>query len=117
MFKIAVISGIFALISPAVAQEITPSTWRDPDTRCVYLKVGDTLSLRYRRDGTPDCASAQRDVSDATITRSDLDKINQGLTRSIDELRRDISGIRGAMEGIRRDLENVRREIRESLAQ
>lgn len=116
MIKIAITTGMLALAAPAMAQETEPSTWRDPDTRCVYFKIGDALSLRYRRDGTPDCASVQSDVQGATITRSDLQDINQGLVRSIDELRRDISGIRNAMAGIRRDLENVRREIRQSLA-
>jgi septal ring factor EnvC (AmiA/AmiB activator) len=114
MVKIVITAGILALVTPASAQESAPSTWRDADTRCVYLKIGDTLSLRYRRDGTPDCASVQRDVADATITRDDLRDVTQGLTRSIDELRRDISNVRTAMENIRRDLENVRREIRQT---
>ncbi len=117
MIKIVVCASMLALATGAVAQETEPSTWRDPDTRCVYFSVGDTLSLRYRRDGTPDCASVQRDIQDATITRDDLRELNRGLVRSIDELRRDISGIRSAMDGIRRDLENVRREIRSSSAQ
>jgi hypothetical protein len=115
MIRIAITAGMIAVAMPAIAQEPAPSTWRDPDTRCVYLKVGDSLSLRYRRDGTPDCASVERDIQDATITRSDLRDINQGLVRSVEELRREISGIRSAMDGIRRDLENVRREIRQSL--
>jgi septal ring factor EnvC (AmiA/AmiB activator) len=117
MIKIAITAGMCALAMPAMAQETAPSTWRDPDTRCIYLKIGDTLSLRYRRDGTPDCASVQRDIADETITRSDLRELNQGLARSIDELRRDISGVRSALESIRRDLENVRREVRDSPAQ
>jgi hypothetical protein len=114
MIKVAIGAILFTVPLAAMAQESEPSLWRDPDTRCVYLKLGDTLSLRYRRDGTPDCVSVQGDVQDATITKSDLRQTSQGLTRSIDELRRDISGVRSAMEGIRNDLENVRREIRQT---
>lgn len=117
MIRIALAIGLFALAAPASAQETAPSTWRDPDTRCVYLRIGDSLSLRYRRDGTPDCASVPSDVQDATITRSDLRDMTQGMTRTMDDLRRDISGVRSAMDGIRRDLENVRREIRQSRPQ
>ncbi len=72
MITIAIMAGLLVLVTPATAQESPPSTWRDADTRCVYLKVGETLSLRYRRDGKPDCASVQQDNTDASITRSDL---------------------------------------------
>ena len=74
MIKSTVIVGLLVLATQAMAQEAPPATWRDPDTRCVYLKVGDALSLRYRRDGTPDCASVQQDSTDASITRGDLRK-------------------------------------------
>jgi hypothetical protein len=90
-----------AAAAPALAQEVTPSTWRDPDTRCVYLKVGDTMSLRYRRDGTPDCASVPQATTGATITRNDF----QDLTRSIEGLRRDIGGVRRELEDLRRTME------------
>jgi hypothetical protein len=106
MIKIAITAGLFALAVPAMAQETAPSTWRDPDTRCIYFKVGDSLSLRYRRDGTPDCASVSRDTADASITRNDF----RELARSVEALRRDIGGIQTAISNVRRDIENLRRE-------
>jgi hypothetical protein len=72
MINLAIMAGLLVLATPATAQEAPPATWRDPDTRCVYLKVGDALSLRYRRDGTQDCTSVQQDNTDASITRNDL---------------------------------------------
>ena len=116
MIKIAIIAGLFAFATAATAQETSPSTWRDPDTRCVYLKVRDTLSLRYRRDGTPDCASVQQDSTDASITRGDLRELTQQITRSIEDLRRDIGAVRREMEHSRNELENIRRETRQSRA-
>jgi hypothetical protein len=102
MIRTAIAASTFALTCvSAVAQEAAPSMWRDPDTRCVYLKVGDTLSLRYRRDGTPDCASVAQATSGATITQNDL----QDLTRSVEALRRDIGGVRRVLEELRRDME------------
>ena len=112
MIKVAIMAGMFALTTPATAQETPPPTWRDPDTRWVYLKVGDTLSLRYRRDGTPDCASVQQDSTDASITRGDLRETTQQIVRSIEELRRDIGAVRREMERTRNELENIRRETR-----
>ncbi len=116
MIKIAIIVGLFVLATPATAQETPPATWRDPDTRCVYLKVGDTLSLRYRRDGTPDCASVQQDSTDASITRGDLREATQQIVRSIEELRRDVGAVRREMEHTRNELENIRRETRQPRA-
>ena len=117
MIKVAIMAGIFALATPATAQETPLSTWRDPDTQCVYLKVGDSLSLRYRRDGTPDCASVQQDSTDASITRSDLREATQQIVRSIEDLRRDIGAVRREMEHTRNELENIRRETRQPRAQ
>jgi hypothetical protein len=117
MIKIAIMAGMFALAAPAMAQETPPSTWRDPETRCVYLKVGDTLSLRHRRDGKPDCSNVQQDNTDASITRSDLRELTQEMTRSIEELRRDIGAVRREMEHTRNELENIRRETRQPRAQ
>ena len=116
MINIAIMAGLFALAAPATAQETPPSIWRDPETRCVYLKVGESLSLRYRRDGKPDCASVQQDNTDASITRSDLRELTQQMTRSIEELRRDIGAIRREMEHTRNELENIRREARQPQA-
>ena len=83
----------------------------------MYLKVGDALSLRYRRDGKPDCASVQQDNTDASITRSDLQELTQQMTRSIEELRRDIGAVRREMEHTRSELENIRRETRQPRGQ
>jgi len=116
MIKRAIMAGLLVLATSAAAQEAAPSTWRDPDTRCVYLKVGDALSLRYRRDGTPDCASVQQDSTDASITRGDLRELTQQITRSIEELRRDIGAVRRDMEHTRNELENIRRETRQPRA-
>lgn len=116
MIKITIVTGLLVLATSATAQETPPSTWRDPDTRCMYLKVGDTLSLRYRRDGTPDCASVQQDSTDASITRGDLRDLTQQITRSLEELRRDIGAVRREMENTRNELENVRRETRQPRA-
>ena len=117
MIKITILAGLFVLATSATAQETPPATWRDPDTRCVYLKIGDALSLRYRRDGTPDCASVQQDSTDASITRSDLRETAQQIVRSIEELRRDIGAVRREMEHTRNELENIRRETRQPRAQ
>src|SRR5215213_8377906 len=94
-----IVTGLAHAAAPALAQEAAPPTWRDPDTQCIYLKVGDPLGLRYRRDGSPDCASVPQDTAEATITRNDV----QDLTRSIEALRRDIGGMRRELEDLRRD--------------
>ena len=94
-------TGLTLAAAPALAQEVMPSTWRDPNTQCIYLKVGDALSLRYRRDGSPDCASVPQDTAGAMITRNDV----QDLTRSIEALRRDIGGMRRELEDLRRAVE------------
>jgi hypothetical protein len=117
MIKIAIMAGLSVVATSATAQETPPLTWRDPDTWCVYLKVGDTLSLRYRRDGTPDCASVQQDSTDASITRGDLRDLTQQITRAIEDLRRDIGAVRREMEHTRNELENIRRETRRLRAQ
>lgn len=117
MIKITIIVGLVALATSATAQETPPATWRDPDTRCMYLKIEDNLSLRYRRDGTPDCASVQQDSTDASITRGDLREMTQQITRSIEDLRRDIGAVRREMEHTRSELENIRREARQPRAQ
>jgi len=101
---------LFALAAPATAQETLLSTWRDPETRSVYLKVRETLSLRYIRDGNPDCARFSR----ITRTRSDLPELTQQMTRSIEELRGHTGAVRREMEHTRSEPENIRRK-RDSL--
>src|SRR3954452_24137663 len=88
MRKLLIVSAGLGLVSiSALAQE--PATWRDPATECVYLKVENALSLRYRRDGSPDCPSVRQPPANATISQNDF----QDLTRSIESLRRDIGSV------------------------
>ena len=82
-------------IAPALAQE-TPALWRDPDGGCTYLRLGDTLNLRYQRDGLPDCPDARREAASpdqtGSITRDDVRDVTraiEGLTRKLDDLRRE----------------------------
>jgi hypothetical protein len=43
---------------PALAQ--SPSLWRDPGQGCTYVVTPQGgVTLRYRRDGSPDCAEAR----------------------------------------------------------
>jgi hypothetical protein len=107
MIKIAAAAAsMIVLAAPSLAQETPPSTWRDPETQCVYIKLGDTLSLRHRRDGTPDCVSVQREPANETITRNDF----RELIRSIEALRRDVGDVRRGMADMGRELENIRRQ-------
>jgi hypothetical protein len=82
-------------IAPAIAQE-APSVWRDPEGGCTYLKLGDTLSLRYQRDGLPDCPDAAREAAPpdqtGSITHDDVQDVTraiENLTRKLDDLRRE----------------------------
>jgi hypothetical protein len=96
MRKLLIVAA--SLVSlPALAQE--PATWRDPATECTYLKVESALTLRYRRDGSPDCPNVRQPPTNATITQSDF----QDLTRSIESLRRDIGSVHRELEDLRRD--------------
>jgi hypothetical protein len=84
--------------APAVAQE-APALWRDPDGGCTYFRLGDTLNLRYQRDGLPDCPDARREANppmpskgQGTVTRDDVRDVTraiEGLTRKLDDLRRE----------------------------
>jgi hypothetical protein len=85
--------------APAVAQD-APSVWRDPEGGCTYLKLGDTFSLRYQRDGLPDCPDARRETSPSmsppdqtgSVTRDDvrdLTRAIEGLTRRLDDVKRE----------------------------
>jgi hypothetical protein len=85
--------------APVVAQD-TPAFWRDPDSGCTYFRIGDTLSLRYQRDGLPDCPDTRREANPPSIpsngqgavTRDDVRDVTraiEGLTRKLDDLRRE----------------------------
>ncbi len=94
--RTVVLIASLLVITPAIAQE-APSVWRDPEGGCTYLKLGDTLSLRYQRDGLPDCPDARQETSlpsngRAAVTRDDVRYVTQaieGLSRKLDDLRRE----------------------------
>jgi hypothetical protein len=99
MMRTVILIGSLLGLAPAVAQE-APSVWRDPDGGCVYFKLGDTLSLRYKRDGSPDCPDARRETSppsmitdqEQTVTRDDVRDVTraiEGLSRRLDDVKRE----------------------------
>ncbi|WP_201864827.1 hypothetical protein [Microvirga soli] len=84
------------LSTASVMAQDTPALWRDPDGGCTYFRLGDTLSLRYQRDGLPDCPDARREATPANgqgaVTRDDVRDVTraiEGLTRKLDDLRRE----------------------------
>jgi hypothetical protein len=92
------IASLFG-IAPAFAQE-APSVWRDPDGGCTYFRLGDTLSLRYQRDGFPDCPDIKRETAppsmaadqEGAVTRDDVREVTraiEGLSRRLDEVKRE----------------------------
>jgi hypothetical protein len=85
--------------APVIAQD-APALWRDPDSGCTYFRLGDTLSLRYQRDGLPDCPDVRREANPppmpsngpGAVTRDDVrDVIRaiEGLSRRMDDVRRE----------------------------
>src|SRR5918995_4793491 len=94
------IVGIFFL-APAMAQE-APSVWRDPDGGCVYFKLGDTLSLRYQRDGLPDCPDVRRETNPSSVSPANQET---AVTRD------DVREVTRAIEGLSRRLDDVKREF------
>ncbi len=76
--------------------------WRDPDGGCVYFKLGDTLSLRYQRDGLPDCPDVRRETSPSSMTPADQERT---VTRD------DVREVTRAIEGLSRRLDDVKREF------
>jgi hypothetical protein len=99
--RTAILIGSLLGLAPAFAQE-APSVWRDPDGGCVYFKLGDTLSLRYQRDGSPDCPDARHETSPSPMTTTDREK---AVTHD------DVRGVTRAIEGLSRRLDNVKREF------
>ena len=94
------VAGVFCIV-PAMAQE-APTVWRDPDGGCTYLKLGDTLSLRYQRDGLPDCPDVRREIRPASMPPSDQEA---AVTRD------DVREVTRAIEGLSRRLDDVKREF------
>jgi hypothetical protein len=87
-------------MAPALAQD-APSVWRDPDGGCTYLKLGDTLSLRYQRDGWPDCPDARREDGPSSTSTDQAGAVT----------RDDVRAVTRAIEGLSRRLDDVRREF------
>ncbi len=88
-------------LAPAVAQD-APSLWRDPDGGCTYFKLGDTLSLRYQRDGLQDCPDVIRETGSSSMTSADPETT---VTRD------DVREVTRAIKGLSRRLDDVKREF------
>jgi hypothetical protein len=98
--RIVILVASLLGLSPALAQD-APSVWRDPDGGCTYFKLGDTLSLRYQRDGFPDCPDARQETrrppmpavdQTGSVTRDDVREVTraiEGLSRRLDEVKRE----------------------------
>ena len=93
--------AIFLGIAPATAQD-APTVWRDPDGGCLYFKLGDTLSLRYQRDGRPDCPDIRRQIGSSSMTSTDPETV---VTRD------DVREVTRAIEGLNRRMDEVKREF------
>jgi hypothetical protein len=99
--RTAILLASILSMNPALGQD-APSLWRDPDGGCTYFKLGDTLSLRYQRDGFPDCPDARREIIPSPMAPSDQGK---AVTRD------DVRDVTRAIEGLSRRLDDVKREF------
>src|ERR687889_1033425 len=99
--RTAILVASILCIAPAMAQE-APSVWRDPDAGCMYFKLGDTLSLRYQRDGLPDCPDVRRETGPSSMTPPDPETT---VTRD------DVREVTRAIEGLNRRMDDVKREF------
>jgi hypothetical protein len=99
--RAAILMASLLSIAPATSQE-APSIWRDPDGGCTYFKLGDTLSLRFQRDGWPDCPEVKREVSSSPMTTPGQPPL---VTRD------DVRDVTQAIEGLSRRLDDVKREF------
>ena len=99
--RAAILVASILCIAPAMAQEAL-SVWRDPDGGCVYFKLGDALSLRYQRDGLPDCPDVRREIGASSMTPADQERT---VTRD------DVREVTRAIEGLSRRLDDVKREF------
>ena len=78
--------GLVALSGSALALD-EPVVWRDQDTGCAYLLTpSGGISLRYRRNGTPDCPGA----TDSGV----IDETARGIARGLDALQREVDRLR-----------------------
>ncbi len=69
---------------------------------CLYFKLGDTLSLRYQRDGQPDCPDVRRETSSLSMAPMDQER---AVTRE------DVREVTRAIEGLNRRMDDVKREF------
>jgi hypothetical protein len=86
--------------APAIAQD-APALWRDPEGGCTYFKLRDTLSLRYQRDGLPDCPDARREAGPPGLPPDQTGAVT----------RDDVRDVTRAIEGLNRRMDDVRREF------
>jgi hypothetical protein len=96
-----ILIGCILGTAPSIAQEALP-LWRDPDGGCVYFKLGDTLSLRYQRDGLPDCPDVRRETGPSSMASTDPET---AVTRD------DVREVTRAIEGLSRRMDDVKREF------
>jgi hypothetical protein len=65
-----------------------PVVWRDPDTGCGYfLTPQGGVSVRFRRDGLPDCP-------DASAGSRLVEDTARGVSQGLDALRREAERLR-----------------------
>jgi hypothetical protein len=98
--RTVILIPIILSTAPVIAQD-APALWRDPDGGCTYFRLGDTLSLRFQRDGLPDCPDARHVVNPPPIPSN-----GQGAVT-----RDDVRDVTHAIEGLSRRLDDVRREF------
>jgi hypothetical protein len=91
----------FVVAAPAAAQDV-PSLWRDPDGGCAYFRIGNTLSLRYQRDGSPDCLDAGRETNSPPVSSVDQER---AVTRD------DVRDVTRAIESLTQRPDDVKREF------
>jgi hypothetical protein len=70
LMRTTLLIACILVAAPAVAQDV-PALWRDPDGGCAYFRIGNTLSLRYQRDGSPDCPDVRREISSPPAPSAD----------------------------------------------
>jgi hypothetical protein len=72
---------------PALALE-PPQPWRDPETGCAYLVTPQGgVTIRFRRDGVPDCP-------DAGTTSGLVDETARGLAQGWENLQRELERLK-----------------------
>lgn len=100
---------LVAAAIPALAQDPSPTPWRDPSTGCVYLLTNNGITPRLRRDGTTDCP----DAPEAESASSPL--VDQSRPLVDDQLIRDVG--RSLETVIKQEMERLRREVERLAAQ